>query len=71
MDKKEITTLLKSDGMDVAEDMAEAAARGAIRLLRVLVPKVSVGFGFAFNMFMDGYEEQIFELIDKIDGKKG
>lgn len=71
MDKKEITDLLKTDGMDVAEDMAEAAARGAIRLLRVLVPKVSVGFGFAFNMFMDGYEEQIFELIDKIDGKKG
>lgn len=71
MDKKEITDLLKTDGMDVAEDMAEAAARGAIRLMRVLVPKVSVGFGFAFNMFMDGYEEQIFELIDKIDGKKG
>lgn len=71
MDKKEITDLLKTDGMDVAEDMAEAAARGAIRLLRVLVPNVSVGFGFAFNMFMDGYEEQIFELIDKIDGKKG
>lgn len=71
MNKAEITELLKTDGLDVAEDMAEAAARGAIRLLRVLVPKVSVGFGFAFNMFMDGYEEQIFELIDKIDGKKG
>lgn len=71
MNKAEITELLKTDGLDVAEDMAEAAAHGAIRLLRVLVPKVSVGFGFAFNMFMDGYEEQIFELIDKIDGKKG
>lgn len=69
MDKKEITDVLKTEGLDVAEDMAVAATKAAIRLLRVVLPKVSTGFGFAFNMFLDGYEDKIFEMLDKIDGK--
>lgn len=69
MDKKEITDVLKTEGLDVAEDMAVAATKAAIKLLRVVLPKVSTGFGFAFNMFLDGYEDKIFEMLDKIDGK--
>lgn len=69
MNKDEITQVLKSEGLDVAEDMAEAATRAAIKLLRVVLPKVSKGFGLAFTMFIDVYEEKIYEMIDKIDGK--
>lgn len=69
MNKDEITQVLKSEGLDVAEDMAEAATRAAINLLRVVLPKVSKGFGLAFTMFIDVYEEKIYEMIDKIDGK--
>lgn len=71
MDKKEITDVLKKEGLDVAEDMAEAATRAAIKLLREILPKVSKGFGFAFGMFIDAYEPAIFEMIDRIDGKRG
>lgn len=71
MDKKEIADVLKTEGLDVAEDMAEAATRAAIKLLREILPKVSEGFGFAFAMFIDAYEPAIFEMIDRIDGKRG
>lgn len=70
MDKKEVIDVLKTEGLDVAEDMAAAAAKAAISLLRVLLPKVSNGFGLAFNLFMDAYEPRLFDLIDKIDGEK-
>lgn len=69
MDKKEITDVLKTEGLDVAEDMAVAATRGAIKLLRMILPKVSKGFGFAFTMFIDAYEDAIFNMLDKIDGE--
>lgn len=70
MDKKEVIDVLKTEGLDVAEEMAAAAAKAAISLLRVLLPKVSNGFGLAFNLFMDAYEPRLFDLIDKIDGEK-
>lgn len=68
MDSKEITEVLKTEGLDVAEDMALAATKAALKLLRALMPKVSAGFGLAFNLFLDAYEPQILALIDKIDG---
>lgn len=69
MDKKEIVYILKTEGLDVAEDTAVAATRAAIKLLRTIVPKLSTGFGLALNLFLDAYEPKIFELIDKIDGE--
>jgi hypothetical protein len=66
--KKEITDVLKKEGLTIAEETAVTAVKGAIGVLRVMLPKVSTGFGLAFNMFMDVYEKKIYELIDKIDG---
>jgi hypothetical protein len=69
MDKKEIISIAKDQGLDLAEDTAAAAVKTAINLLRVIVPKLSTGAGFMVNSFLDIYEKKIFELVDKIDGK--
>lgn len=66
--KTEIMDVLKGEGLTAAEETAVAAVRAAIKLLRLMLPKVSTGFGIAFNMFMDVYEKKLFALIDKIDG---
>lgn len=70
MNQEDIIEILKDDGIDIAEELAMQAAKAAIKLLRVIVPKVSVGFGLAFNLFMDAYEPQIYKMLDKIDGEK-
>lgn len=66
--KTEIMDVLKGEGLTAAEETAVTAVRAAIKLLRLMLPKVSTGFGIAFNMFMDVYEKKLFALIDKIDG---
>lgn len=71
MDKKEITGLLKDEGLDLAEDMAIAGVRGALKIIRVIVPQLSRGAGTMVNLFLDAYENDIIELLDKIDGKEG
>lgn len=69
MDKKEITGLLKDEGLDLAEDMAIAGVRGALKIIRVIVPQLSRGAGTMVNLFLDAYEDEIIKLLDKIDGK--
>lgn len=71
MDKKEIIDTLKENGLDVAEETATAAVKAAIELLRKVLPKLSNGFGLAFNLLMDAYESRIYDLLDEIDGEKG
>lgn len=71
MDKKEVVELLKDEGLEVAEDLAVTAVKAAITLLRSVLPKLSSGFGLAFNLLMDAYEARIIELLDVIDGKEG
>jgi len=70
MNKDQIIDIAKEQGLDLAEDTAVAAAKTALNLLRVILPKVSRGFGLAFNLFLDSYEFRIYEMLDKIDGKK-
>lgn len=70
MDTKEIISIAKDRGIELGEDMAIAAAKAALNLLRIILPKVSKGFGLAFNLFMDSYEFRIYEMLDEIDGKK-
>lgn len=69
MNKKEVVKILKEGGLDIAEDAAVSAVKSAIALLRVLLPKLSNGFGLAFNLLMDAYEIRIYDLLDEIDGK--
>ena len=70
MDKEQIIDIAKEQGLELAEETAVAAAKTALNLLRIILPKVSRGFGLAFNLFLDSYEFRIYEMLDKIDGKK-
>lgn len=69
MNKTEVIEVLKTEGLDVAEDMAVTAVKSAVALLKVLIPKLSTGFGMAFNFFIDAYLPEILKMLDKIDGE--
>lgn len=68
MNKQEIVTVLKDEGLVVAEDVAVSAVKAAVALLKVLIPKISTGFGMAFVFFIDAYLPELLKLVDKIDG---
>ena len=70
MNKQQILDIAKDRGIELGEDMAIAAAKTAIDLLRIIVPQVSRGAGTMLNLFLDAYEFRIYELLDEIDGKK-
>lgn len=69
MKKNEIAELFKKEGLEVVEDTAMVAVKASIELLKRIVPQVSSGFGFALNMFLGKYENEIYKMIDKLDGK--
>ena len=69
MDKKEIVEVLKSEGLDVAEDAAVMAVKAAMKIIALLVPKVSNGLGALILPMLTYVEPLILEQIDKIDGK--
>lgn len=69
MDKKEIVEVLKSEGLYVAEDAAVMAVKAAMKIIALLVPKVSNGLGALILPMLTYVEPLILEQIDKIDGK--
>lgn len=69
MDKKDITKILKEEGLDITEDMAVTAVKGAFRLIAVLVPQISKGLGGIIGPLVAIVEPQILALIDQIDGE--
>lgn len=69
MDKKEITDILKAEGLDLAEDMAVQAVRVAFRIMIAVVPKVSNGLGAIIGPLVQIVEPQVLALLDKIDGE--
>lgn len=69
MDKKQIVGLVKDQGIDLGEDMAIAAVKTAIELIKVIVPQLSRGAGTMLNLFLGAYEDDIYKLLDKIDGE--
>ena len=69
MEKKEITNILKEEGLDVAEDAAVMAVKAAMKIIALLVPKVSNGLGALILPMLTYVEPLILEQIDKIDGK--
>lgn len=70
MDKKEIIDIAKNEGLDLAEDVAVDVVKTALQIIRTIVPKLSAGAGKMVNFFLDAYEDEIFKLLDEIDGKK-
>lgn len=66
--KKEIVDILKKDGLEIAEETAVQATKAAFSLLKILLPKISNGFG-SFIVPMLGYaQDEVLKLIDEIDG---
>jgi len=69
MEKSEVMGVLKSEGLDVAEDMAVNAVRAAFKILIMLAPKVSQTAGAIIAPMLAVLEPRILELLDKIDGE--
>lgn len=69
MDQKEIIDVLKEEGLDLAEDLAVQAVRGAFKLLKTMLPKVNPILPMVINPLLDQLEPMLLGIIDKIDGE--
>lgn len=69
MNKTEVVEVLKTEGLDVAEDMAVNAVKAAFKILILLAPKVSQTAGAIIAPMLAVLEPRILELLDKIDGE--
>ncbi len=70
MKKEEIVGILKEEGLDIAEDMAEVAVKAAFRVIAILIPKISNGLGAVIVPLLTYAEPLILDIIDKIDGEE-
>jgi hypothetical protein len=68
MDSKEIIEILQKEGLEVAEDMAVEAVRGAIRLIKAMLPKVHPILEGIIGPMLDQLEPVLLGIVDKIDG---
>jgi hypothetical protein len=65
--KNDIIDIFKGEGLEVVEDTAEIACKGAFALLRVLAPKLPFGLSIFFLPALDMLEKEVLELVDEID----
>jgi hypothetical protein len=68
MDKKKIVEILKKEGLPVAEESAVQAVKAIFKLLKILLPKISSGYGMIAEPFCNYCEKRLLEVIDEIDG---
>jgi hypothetical protein len=66
---KEVIHIFKEEGLMVAEDMAVNAVKAVLRIVEMVVPKVSTGLGLAIGPLIRIYEPKILAMLDKIDGQ--
>jgi len=66
--KQEIIDILNAEGLDKAEEIALTAARTAIKLITILVPKINFTAGLVINTLISQYQDDLFKMIDEIDG---
>lgn len=69
MNQAEIIEILKEDGLDLAEDMAVNAVKGAFRLIKAMLPKVNPIVAVIVTPLLDQLEPVLLGLVDKIDGE--
>lgn len=69
MESNEIVDVLKSEGLDLAEDMAVNAVRGAIKLIKAMLPKVNPVVSVLISPLLDQLEPILLGVIDHIDGE--
>lgn len=68
MDKKKIIQILKDEGLPVAEESAVVAVKAFFKLLKILLPRISTGYGMIAEPFCNYAEQKVLELVDEIDG---
>lgn len=68
MDSKEITDILKTQGLDIAEDLAVQALNGSFELIKALLPKLDTTVAMIVSPILDTIKPMLLEMIDKIDG---
>lgn len=69
MDQKEIVRVLKDEGLDIAEDMAVHAVKGAFQLIKTMLPKVNPVVALVMIPMLDTLQPLLLDVIDKIDGE--
>lgn len=69
MDQKEIVEILKDEGLDIAEEMAVQAVKGAIKLIKQMLPKINPVVNMLLAPMLDQLEPVLLGIIDKIDGE--
>lgn len=70
--KDEILKIVQEQGFGLATEAEEAAVKSvkfAFELIRLLVPKVSVGLGRIIGPMTYLVEPEILKMLDSIDGK--
>lgn len=68
MDKTEITGILKTQGLDIAEDLAVEAIKGALKLIKTMLPEINPTVAMILNPMLVSLEPLLLDLVDKIDG---
>ena len=69
MNEKEIIEILRDEGLDLAEDMAVQAVKGAIKLIKSMLPKINPVVSMLLGPMLDQLEPILLGIIDKIDGE--
>ena len=69
MEKSEIIDVLKEEGLDLAEDLAVNAVRGAISLIKTMLPKINSMVAILLIPLLDQLEPVLLGMLDKIDGQ--
>lgn len=69
--KEEIVELLKSKGLDVAEDAAIGVVKGLFEVLPAIVLKTENKYDDLLIPMLAVLEPKVMELLDGIDGKEG
>lgn len=67
--KTEVVDVLKTEGLDIAEELAVNAVRGAIKLIKAMLPKVNPVVSIVVSPMLDTLEPILLGVIDKIDGE--
>lgn len=69
--KAEISAILKSEGLDLAEENVKVIAKVGIKVLGIVLPKVNPMIAGIVLPILTLVEPKLLALIDEIDGKVG
>lgn len=69
MNQQEVVDILKDEGLDIAEELAVQAVRGAIKLIKQMLPKINPLISMLIAPLLDQLEPMLLGIIDKIDGE--